>query len=83
MTEKEVVDFIDRERQRQGIKTKALCSAANICIYSYYQWTEGRTAPRLFNILEFLHVLGYDLKIVKKADPPQRKPAREADGSSP
>ena len=70
MTEKEVVDFIDRERQRQGIKTKALCNAANICIYSYYHWTQGRTAPRLYNILEFLHLLGYDIRIVKKENTP-------------
>ena len=82
MTEQDAVKFIERERQRQGIKTKDLCAAANLCIYSYYHWTEGRTAPRLFNVLEFLHVLGYDMKIVKM-DTPQRQPAREADGSSP
>lgn len=82
MTERQVVAFIEKERQRQNIKTKDLCAAANLCIYSYYHWTEGRTAPRLFNILEFLHVLGYDMKIVKM-DTPQRQPAREADGSSP
>lgn len=78
MTERDAVEFIDKERQRKGIKTKDLCAAANLCIYSYYHWTEGRTAPRLYNILEFLHVLGYDMQIV-----PQRMPVRDTDGSRP
>lgn len=83
MTEREVVDFIDKERQRQGISVKKICDAVGISIYSYYHWTEGRTAPRLYNILDFLHALGYDFQITIQGITPQRKPARDADGSRP
>ena len=83
MTEQDVVRFIDRERRRQGIKTKALCSAVGLTDCSYYHWTEGRTAPRLYNVLDFLHALGYDIEIVKKGNTPQRKPVRDTDGSRP
>ena len=78
MTEREAVDYIDKARRLRGISVKKLCDAMGICIYSYYHLTEGRTAPRLYNILDALHVMGLDMQIV-----PQGLPAREADGSRP
>ena len=68
MTEEieKLLSIVDLERARQGFSGVGLSEAAGLGMATYLKWVDGKTGPSLKMLLAVLHVLGLELRIVRR-----------------
>lgn len=70
MTQEKIIELIESERKALKMDVRTLCEKVGIVNYTYYHWLSELASPRLCNVLEALHALGLDLKVVRiKGEP--------------
>lgn len=63
---RKLIAEMEEVRKHKGISINALCKRADITVYTYYHWLEGKSNPSICNICVVLDVLGMKLEVVGK-----------------